>query len=187
MDKRQAIKESAALLFRKRGFRDVSVAEIMRIAGFATGTFYLYFTSKEVLFLEIYRDENERILGEVTSTLGVDLSRHEVIAIFLHHSQKVIKRNQILNVWQDEGLSDEIRKAYRDGSIDSLSFVGKFLDSLFSRWRAEGRLKRPVSRQQIDKLSDALISLSDFRQDGYEETVDIIGNALGEYFISSSR
>lgn len=46
------IVESAAKLFRERGFEKVSVAEIMRDAGMTHGGFYRHFSSKEELMEE---------------------------------------------------------------------------------------------------------------------------------------
>ena len=187
MDKRRIIKESASVLFRKRGFRDVNVAEIMRIAGFATGTFYLYFTSKEVLFYEVYQDENDRIGRDVISALDQDSKPREFIATFLHQSHKAIKRNHILNIWQDEDLLSEIRKACRVGDIEGISFVSSFMNELFARFRAEGLLKRPVTKNQIDNLCDVLFMIENSIQDGYGDSVSIIIDALGEYFVANPR
>jgi AcrR family transcriptional regulator len=57
MDKKAEIYRCAKELFEKKGFKNTNVAEIMQAAGFATGTFYNYFKSKDQLFMEIYSDE----------------------------------------------------------------------------------------------------------------------------------
>ena len=43
---------AAARLFRQRGFDDVTVAEVMKVAGLTHGAFYGYFPSKEALIAE---------------------------------------------------------------------------------------------------------------------------------------
>jgi AcrR family transcriptional regulator len=52
-----AVLSSAALLFASREFDDVSMAEIAKGAGLAKGTVYLYFKTKEALFLRLLSDE----------------------------------------------------------------------------------------------------------------------------------
>ncbi|HEY4162297.1 MAG TPA: helix-turn-helix domain-containing protein [Dongiaceae bacterium] len=51
-ENRERILEAAGRLFRKRGFEDVTVAEIMQAARLTHGAFYGYFKSKEELIAE---------------------------------------------------------------------------------------------------------------------------------------
>jgi AcrR family transcriptional regulator len=59
--KRQRLVAAARLLFRTHGFESTTAAAIAREAGIGSGTFYLYFDSKEALLIEIYTLDVERI------------------------------------------------------------------------------------------------------------------------------
>ena len=59
--KRQRLVAAARLLFRTHGLEATTAAAIAREAGVGSGTFYLYFASKEDLLIEIYTEEVERI------------------------------------------------------------------------------------------------------------------------------
>jgi AcrR family transcriptional regulator len=61
---RQRILAAAEQVFGQDGFHRASVVDITRAAGVAQGTFYLYFPSKEALFVELVR------------TMGHDMRRH---------------------------------------------------------------------------------------------------------------
>jgi AcrR family transcriptional regulator len=52
---RQRLLDAAEHVFGRDGFHRASIVEITREAGVAQGTFYLYFTSKESLFVELVR------------------------------------------------------------------------------------------------------------------------------------
>lgn len=52
-ERRSAILKAAAHLFSVREYRDVSIDDVARGAGLAKGTLYLYFKTKETLFLEL--------------------------------------------------------------------------------------------------------------------------------------
>lgn len=54
--RRQQIKEAALQVFAERGYHATSVSDLVKAAGVARGTFYLYFQSKESLFLELLDD-----------------------------------------------------------------------------------------------------------------------------------
>jgi AcrR family transcriptional regulator len=51
--RRQRILEAATTVFARKGYRHTSVADIIEAAGIARGTFYLYFQSKEEIFLAL--------------------------------------------------------------------------------------------------------------------------------------
>ncbi|MEN6396956.1 MAG: TetR/AcrR family transcriptional regulator [Methanoregula sp.] len=69
-NKREAILETALVLFTKRGFYGTPTAMISREAGVATGTLFFYFRTKEDLIDELYR----QIKSEAAAALqeGVD-------------------------------------------------------------------------------------------------------------------
>lgn len=52
-DRMDGIADAAARLFSDRGYHDTSVSQVIDEAGISRGTFYLYFDSKEALFLEL--------------------------------------------------------------------------------------------------------------------------------------
>jgi TetR/AcrR family transcriptional repressor of nem operon len=54
-ENRQLVVDSAAKLFRERGFDGVSVADLMKASGFTHGGFYNHFDSKETLAAEALR------------------------------------------------------------------------------------------------------------------------------------
>jgi AcrR family transcriptional regulator len=61
---RRRILAAAERVFGRDGYHRASVVDITRAAGIAQGTFYLYFPSKEALFVELVR------------TMGHDMRRH---------------------------------------------------------------------------------------------------------------
>ena len=66
---RGRILEAAEAVFYRDGFHRASIVDITRGAGVGQGTFYLYFPSKEALFVELVRQmghEMRRRLHEVT-------------------------------------------------------------------------------------------------------------------------
>jgi len=73
IDKREAILETALVLFTERGFYGTPTAMISREAGVATGTLFFYFKTKEELIDALYR----QIKGEAGAALrqGVEKER----------------------------------------------------------------------------------------------------------------
>ena len=68
-ERRQAILDVALGLFRGHPFEEISMAEVARRAGVAKGTPYLYFRSKEELFLALLADQFGSWFDEVDAGL----------------------------------------------------------------------------------------------------------------------
>ena len=73
MDKRTGLMQVAMRLFIEQGFHGCSVQEMARHAGMATGSFYRYFSSKEELIRQLYRNSIKHICDIVFQ--HVDLER----------------------------------------------------------------------------------------------------------------
>jgi AcrR family transcriptional regulator len=63
--RREALLAAAAAVFAEHGYHAATVAEITRRASVATGTFYLYFPSKEQCFGQLVALFYEKVLREV--------------------------------------------------------------------------------------------------------------------------
>lgn len=67
VNRRLEILQSAKAVFAERGYHVASISDIIKRAGIARGTFYLYFSSKDAVFESILdqaiEDLQERIIG----------------------------------------------------------------------------------------------------------------------------
>ena len=78
-DKKTIIYTTARELFSRNGFADTNVAEIAKTAGMAVGTFYLYYPSKEQLFMEIFLEENAKLKTNCLEALDLSLAPFEIV------------------------------------------------------------------------------------------------------------
>lgn len=68
-ERRGQLVAAAAGVFAERGVTATSVADIVRAAGVAQGTFYLYFTTKDDVVLAVVEDMAERLSAVFSSVL----------------------------------------------------------------------------------------------------------------------
>lgn len=69
-NRRSALRDAAARLFREHGFHACSMRDISREAGMLPGSIYYHFLSKEDLFLEVYQEGVRRIAAHVQAALA---------------------------------------------------------------------------------------------------------------------
>ncbi|MBX2801498.1 MAG: TetR/AcrR family transcriptional regulator [Myxococcales bacterium] len=69
--RRAQIKERALVVFGEQGYHATSVSDLVAAAGVARGTFYLYFDSKDAIFVELLDDLVRHLRSNI---VGVDVS-----------------------------------------------------------------------------------------------------------------
>ena len=75
---REALLEAAAQVFTTRGFRDASVDEIAREAGFSKGAVYWHFPSKDDLFFALVEQRIDRPVRESIALLESASPEHDM-------------------------------------------------------------------------------------------------------------
>ncbi|MEZ4627600.1 MAG: helix-turn-helix domain-containing protein [Eubacteriales bacterium] len=160
MDKKQLIYDAAKAMFSERGFKDTSVSAITKAAGMAVGTFYLYYSSKEQLFIEIFRDENTALKQSFLNALDLSQTPAEIIAHMMRVNQEGIAASPILREWYQSEEFRKIERAYREAhAIDSLNFLYDTFLGLVRRWQEEGKMRADIDSVMIMKVFEAVINV----------------------------
>ncbi|MEK8129511.1 TetR/AcrR family transcriptional regulator [Paenibacillus filicis] len=91
VDKRETIVASALKLFEELGYHNTKVSHIVKDAGMAQGTFYLYFKSKE----DVFRTVIEQCLEEIITALAPESWADSVMDEAQVHYQLIRKSLEI--------------------------------------------------------------------------------------------
>ena len=159
-DKKQQLYQSAKAMFSERGFKGTNISAITKAANMAVGTFYLYYSSKEQLFMEIFKDENTRLKCELLDKLDLNASPKAIILQMLKINQEGIQTNPILREWYTSEEFRKIELAYREAhAIDSLNFLYDTFLALVERWQAEGKMRADIDSKMIMKVFEAIINV----------------------------
>ena len=92
--KREYILKRAKEVFAKKGFRDVTMKDIVEACEISRGGLYLYFGSTEEIFKEILMSELESEEDNVTSYLTEDSTMADILMLFLKEQKKIILRKK---------------------------------------------------------------------------------------------
>ena len=72
-----------------RGYRETTVADIVRHARTSKRTFYASFTTKEGCFVELLRANNEELIGEIRAAVDPDADWqqqiHQAVSAYVNH------------------------------------------------------------------------------------------------------
>lgn len=161
---RRRLLNAAELEFGTRGYHGASVSSITQRAEIAQGTFYLYFRSKEEMFLQLVKDIGHQLRAHSAQAIARAANRMEAERIgleaFLQFATKhrglyrIVQESQFVDpaVFRDyyeklaEGYAAALEKAARSGEISkgdaqtrawALMGIGHFLGMRWSLWQKQ--------------------------------------------------
>ena len=92
--KREHILQCAKDVFARKGFRSVTMKDIVEACEISRGGLYLYFGSTEEIFREIFLAELEKEGEDITGQLTVECTMTELLTLFLKEQKKMILRKK---------------------------------------------------------------------------------------------
>ncbi len=92
--KREYILKQAKEVFAAKGFRDVTMKDIVEACEISRGGLYLYFGSTEEIFREILTSELENDGEDITNHLTKDSTMADILMLFLKEQKKIILRKK---------------------------------------------------------------------------------------------
>ena len=92
--KREYILKQAKAVFAKKGFRTVTMKDIVEACEISRGGLYLYFGSTEEIFKEILQSELEEEGEDVTTHLSKTSTMADILMLFLKEQKKIILRKK---------------------------------------------------------------------------------------------
>lgn len=81
--KREAILESAKVVFSKKGLIDATMQDIIEECGISRGGIYLYFQSVDAIFLEVLQQRSQRRFNEVRAMIKANASFETILTKYL--------------------------------------------------------------------------------------------------------
>jgi AcrR family transcriptional regulator len=156
-DKKAEIYNSGKELFVTKGYKDTSVSDITKKAGIAVGSFYKYYPSKDMLFMEIYLKENEKLKKSFES-VELDNDPVKVLKEILTMNYNGINSNPILREWYNRDLFSKLEKEfYKQGGIKSIEeLMNDDIIKLIQKWKTEGKLRTDIEDDMILALFNSI-------------------------------
>ena len=175
---RQKIIQTAARVFRERGIDGVSVADLMKEAGFTHGGFYNHFASKEELVAEAGRAAFAQMVGSLIEIASADKNGREFaknLQAYLspaHRDASATGCPMAAFVGEMSRQGCEMQRAFAEG-------IKAVLEIYQSRARGKSRPSR--REQAIELLSNLIGSLVLAR------AVAKVDPALSDEFLAAGR
>lgn len=108
--KRKLILETARKVFIEKGFKNVTMKDIVEACDISRGGLYLYFNSTKELFLEVLRLEASEADDVFSNNIPEDATAADILALFLKEQKKELlrKKNNLTMATYEFYFSEDI-------------------------------------------------------------------------------
>jgi AcrR family transcriptional regulator len=184
---REQFREKGKKLFEKYGLRKTSIDQLTEVVGISKGAFYLFFDSKEELFLEILEQIEKDIQTNILE-----------FAIKPKTDSRQNLKNLLLNflvTWDDYPLLKNLnkndfdyllRKIPTERAMKHANNDVEFSKQLLKKIKSE-KINISASPNQISNLMKSLFFLGLHREElgneNYKETMNILTDLVAGYII----
>lgn len=135
-ERRQKILDSALEIFQRSDFTSTNMADVAKKAGIAKGSVFLYFKTKEELFLHLFAQELQKWNNAYDQSLEAvadkSLNRHQLVRLFvdtLMNQPNLIKLVSLVSNIFGQNLSYEQVAAFKKAFIERIRRTGELLDN----------------------------------------------------------
>ncbi|MCG3420661.1 TetR/AcrR family transcriptional regulator [Oceanobacillus jordanicus] len=166
-------------LFVKQGLKKTSISDITKSVGIAQGSFYNFYESKEVLYLEILEQEEEKIREQLVLPFfqSGNVTR-ESFKSFLMEAFSVMETNAFIRQLFDEGIMESLlRKLPEEKVAHLVNSDVDFFTPLVEKLQRENVIVEEQSEVVIQLLRMVFLLFLQKQQIGEEhfaESMDLL-------------
>jgi len=178
--KHERIIQAGLKLFANESYQAVTMDRVAEAAGVAKGTLYLYFQSKEDLYLGILTDGMESMARNYQASVDarddvkVRLRRAITLSIEFYDQRRDLLRLMMTEEPRMPEARNRLREEWRDRGV-------RFFNSLIEEGIQSGAFRRVDARLATFAILGSIRSVMLFH--GAQRPVDQIGDALGEMVV----
>lgn len=135
LETREKLLQSAKELFSKKGYYETKVSDIVEKSGVAQGTFYIYFKSKEEIFLELVKSLHLDLMERLEKYIKIEKDCQSLIKDFVKEFlTEVYNNREIAEIFFSQlfGLNQEFKKLYLKKISDIQNLIFKVVNRYFS-------------------------------------------------------
>lgn len=181
-DKKDEIFRSGKEIFSKKGYKETNISDICQKAGFATGTFYNYYVSKDQLFMEIYLEENTKLKRKILKQINLEADPIHVMQEMMTLNYQGMSANPILKEWYNRDIFNKIESNYRkENGLAKVDFLYDVFIEVVKKWQAEKKMRIDIAPEMIMAIFGALINVETHKDEIGIQFFPELLSYLGEF------
>ena len=188
---RAQIREKGKALFEKQGLRKTSVDELTEAVGISKGAFYLFYESKEELFLDILEQLEQEIQTKILEfSIQPRSNTKKNVSDLLKAFLLTRDTFPLLKNFGKSEFEYLMRKVPPEWAMKHANKDEQFIEQFINKIKQEG-IPVKASPRVVSNLIKTLffvgLYLEELGQEAHQETLDVMINMVAGYIVGESK
>ena len=184
---RTQMREKGKALFEKQGLKKTSVDELTEAVGISKGAFYLFYESKEELFLDILEQLEQEIPAKILEfSIKPKSNTKKNVSDLLKAFLLTRDTYPLLKNFGKAEFEYLMRKVPAEWAMKHANKDEEFIEQFINKIKQEG-IAVKASPRVVSNLIKTLffvgLYLEELGQEAYQETLDVMINMVAGYIV----
>ena len=144
---KEEILHNARELFFEKGYKDTNISDITKKTGIAVGSFYNFYKSKDEIFIEIFLEENEKLIRRIIDSVNLNDDPVYVVKAFISGLFTDFNKNPVLREWHSRDIYNKLEDYYKNNNDHS--GTPNLFNDIIVNWQKEGKLRSDINSDMI--------------------------------------
>ncbi|WP_326907229.1 TetR/AcrR family transcriptional regulator [Sedimentibacter sp. MB31-C6] len=168
----------------KYGVKKTTVDQIVKMAGISKGSFYNFYSSKEILFFKVLEEYQKSIISELVSKLktedniGVDKFTEMIYELYQN-----VRQSFIMNIIQNQEFEYLIRKLPKELLINHHSLDDLFSNKIFSNIKSKDDINMNVVTASLRAIFLSMIHVEEVGEKDFDEVLKFLIKGVAKQII----
>jgi AcrR family transcriptional regulator len=175
---RKKLNEVAQECLWKYGVRKTTVDQIVQMAGISKGSFYNFYTSKEILFFTVLEEYQKSIIDELTSKLQEEYIGIDKFAELIYELYQNVRQSFIMNIIQNQEFEYLMRKLPKELIINHHSLDDILTKKIFSYIKIKDNINIDVVTASLRAIFMSMIYIEEIGEKDFDEVLKLLIRGL---------
>lgn len=185
------LRDKGKKLFEKQGLKKTSVDQLTEAAGISKGAFYLFYESKEELFLDILEQLEQEIQTQILEfSIRPGTNARKGVSELLRAFLLTREAYPLLKDFGKTEFEYLLRKVPAEWAIKHANKDEQFISQFIGKIKQEGIAVKSSPRvvsNLIKTLFFVTLYLEELGQEAYQETLDVMIDMVSGYIVGASE
>lgn len=181
---RKKLNEVAQECLWKYGVRKTTVDQIVQMAGISKGSFYNFYSGKEILFFMVLEEYQKSILDELANkfkkeeNLGIDKFTELIYELYQN-----VRQSFIMNIIQNQEFEYLMRKLPKELIINHHSLDDILTKKIFSYIKIKEDINIDVVTASLRAIFMSMIYIEEIGEKDFDEVLRLLIKGLAQQIV----
>lgn len=168
----------------KYGVKKTTVDQLVQMAGISKGAFYLFYSSKEILFFTVFEEYQNSVIKEVVNKLNKTekISVQEFSKLIYELFQKV-RQSFIMNIIQNQEFEYLMRKLPEEVIVNHHLFDDMLAKSLLLHLKVKKNIEVGIVTASLRAIFMSMLHVKEIGEKEFDAVLKLVITGLAQQLI----